>query len=202
MDGIKKIMDGVREMMNELFDGVREENGILRSFAEHIGVMDINAVVETLLEGGMNKDFPYPVLHFHITLASDIPSEQDEKLAVSLNILNNVISVGEFPSFGCFAYYPDLGQVYLTYRLPVNPDDPEGELVNIRYYFAVLYEELDMFADYIMFIINNDGTAPDIMSYLDYLKGIAEWDDIEKRSEELSKLINDTMDEIKAGGNE
>lgn len=185
MDGMKRIMDGVKEMMGELFSPPTEKNGVYRSFAEHIGVTDITAIVETVLEGGVNEDMPYPILYFHVTLASNIPEEYEDKLTKSLNVLNNVISVGDFPFFGAFSYYPRLSQIYLSYRLPVNPDNPEGELTNLRYYFGVLYEELDSFADYIMFLCNNEGESPDIDSYLSYLKEIEDWDDLKERAKLL-----------------
>ncbi len=196
MDGMKAIMDGVKEMMGELFSEPVDKNGVLRSRAEHIGVTDITAIVEAVLEGGMNEDMPYPVLHFHVTLASNIPAEYEDKLTGSLNVLNNVINVGEFPSFGNFSYYPELSQIYLSYRLPVNPDVPEGELVNIRYYFGILYEELDSFADYIMFLCNNEGESPGLDAYLSYLKEIEDWDDLQERA----RLLKSSIDLKLSGG--
>ena len=73
-------------------------------------------------------------------------------MLAGLNDLNTAISAGAFPSFGCFGYYAPLKQVYLSYRMPVNPDVLNEEYENIRYYLATLYEQLDLFADYIIFL--------------------------------------------------
>lgn len=191
MDGMKRIMDGTREMMEELFEGVDDKDGVLRSMAEHLGVTDANAIVEALLEGGMNEEMPYPVLHFHITLAHNVPDESADAICRSLNDLNNVVSVGEFPCFGHFAYYPKLKQIYLTYRLPVNPGDPEDELVNIRYYLGVLCEQLDIFADFIMMLCDTGGEILSMEEYIDYLSDIQDLDDLEERISLLEKKIKE-----------
>ncbi len=197
MDGLNRIMKGVKEMMNELFDGVTEKDGVYRSMAEHLGVTDVSAVVEVALEGGVNEDIAYPILHFLVTVAGNIPEEYENKLTYSLNVLNNVIAVGEFPSFGNFCYYPALHQIYLNYRLPVSPGSPDGEIDNIRYYFGVLYEELDAFVDYIMFLCDNEGESPDLDAYLKYLKEIDDWNDIEARARNLSALFDDLKERMK-----
>ena len=187
MDGMKEIMDGVRSMMDELFEGVKDNDGALRSMAKHLGITDANAIVEALLEGGLNEEMPYPVLHFHITLAHNVPEDSVDALISSLNDLNNVVSVGEHPCLGHFAYYPRLKQVYLTYRLPVNPNAPEDELVNIKYYFGVLYEQLDLFTDYIMMLCDSGGEALSMEEYIDYLSEIQDLNDIEERIELLKQ---------------
>ncbi|MBQ7583716.1 MAG: hypothetical protein IJT24_03820 [Lachnospiraceae bacterium] len=191
MDGLKHIMDGTKELMNELFDGVRENGGALRSMAEHLGVTDVCAIVETVLEGGLNEEMPYPVLHFHITLAQNVPDAAADNICVSLNELNNVTGVGEYPCFGSFAYYPRLNQIYLTYRLPVNPEAPEDELVNIRYYFGVLYEQLDLFADFIMLLCDSGGNILSLEEYVDYLAEIQDMNDIEERVRLLEKRMKE-----------
>ncbi|MCR4591176.1 MAG: hypothetical protein K5668_10200 [Lachnospiraceae bacterium] len=197
MDGLNIIMDNLKGMMDELFDGVEEKDGIYRSRAQHIGVTDVTVIVEALLESGVNQEHPYPVIHFHTTLAANIPEEYESDLCFSLNRLNNAISLSGFPSFGCFCYHPDLKQVFLGYRLPVNPTAPNDETVNIQYYLGVLYEELDAFADYIMFLCDNKGISTGIDEYLDYIKEIDDWNDIEKRAEELSKVIEKLRSEMK-----
>ena len=191
MDGLKQIMQGTRELMEELFDEVKETDGGLRSVAEHLGVTDVNAIVEAVLTGGLNEEMPYPVLQFHVTVANNVPEEAVEGLINSLNDLNNVIAVGEYPSFGNFAYYPALRQVYLTYRLPVHPDAPEEELVNIKYYFGVLYEQLDLFADYIMFLCDNEGRMVPMEEYVDYLSQIQDLNDMEERVAALEERLKE-----------
>jgi hypothetical protein len=191
MDGMKRIMEGTKELMTELFDEVRENGAAYRSMAEHLGVTDVSAVVEAVLTGGMNEEMPYPVMQFHVTLAQNIPEEAVDELCRSLNELNNVIAVGDYPAFGNFAYYPRLNQVYLTYRLPVNPEAPEDELVNIKYYFGVLYEQLDLFADFIIMLCDNGGEMMTLDEYVDYLAGIQDLNDIEERAAKLEEKLNE-----------
>ena len=194
MDGMKQIMDGVKELMNELFDGVSEIGGGFRSMADHLGITDVSAVVETVLEGGMNEEMPYPVLHFHITLAQNVPEKAAANICSSLNDLNNVVAVGDYPCFGNFAYYPRLHQIYLTYRMPVNPNAPEDELVDIRYYFGVLYEQLDLFADFIILLCDNEGHILPMDEYIDYLSDIQDMNDIEERAALLEKKLGGSGD--------
>ena len=191
MNGFDMILSSLKTMIEELYGEVKDEDGMYRTMVQHIGVSDMNAILEVLPEGGFNRERPYPILHFHLTLAVNVPEEYEAELCLSLNRLNNAISVGDFPSFGCFAYHPGLRQIYLTYRLPVNPDDPDNEAVNIRYYLGVLYEELDALGDYILFLCNNEGKSPILDEYLRYLKNIDDWNDIERRSEELSELLRE-----------
>ncbi len=195
MDGIDQIMEGLKKMMEELFDGVEMRGDVYRSRVEHVGVTDITVLMEAVLEAGVNDEAPYPIIHFHATIASNIPEEYGAELSQALNVLNNIISVGEFPSFGCFCYYPRLRQIFLTYRLPVNPGMPEEELINIQYYLGVLYDELDAFGDYIMFLCDNEGKSGDIQGYVDYLNEIEDWNDLEKRANELSKVIDKMREE-------
>lgn len=201
MDGVKRIMEGTRELMEELFEGVTDSGGAYRSMAEHLGVTDTCAIVEALLEGGLHEDLPYPVVHFHITLARNVPDEAEVNICRSLNELNNVTGVGAYPCFGSFAYYPALKQVYLTYRLPVNPDVPEDELVNIKYYFGVLYEQLDLFADFIMMLCDSEGNILPLEEYVDYLSQIQDMDDIDERVRVLEKKIKEMKAELKNKGN-
>lgn len=191
MDGMKQIMEETAKLMGELFDGVKDNGGAYRSMAKHLGVTDTCAIVEALLEGGLNEDMPYPVLHFHITLAQNVPDEAEEKLCASINELNNVTGVGAYPCFGNFAYYPGLHQVYLTYRLPVNPEAPEAEIVNIKYYLGVLYEQLDLFADFIMMLCDSGGQILTLEKYVDYLSEIQDLNDIEERVRLLQKRLDE-----------
>ncbi|MCR4655104.1 MAG: hypothetical protein K5770_02575 [Lachnospiraceae bacterium] len=189
MNGLKKIMDGIKELMNELFQGVEENGNAYRSMAEHLGVTGVGAIVEAVLTGGINKEMPYPVLHFHVTLARNVPEAAEQNIYRSLNELNNVISVGEYPSFGNFAYYPRLRQIYLSYRLPLNAETPEAELINIKYYLEVLYEQLDLFADFIIFLCDNDGRMVPMEEYIDYLSQLSDINDIEERIDLLLEKL-------------
>ena len=191
MDGLTQIMDGVRELMEELFDGVKETGGGLRSVAEHLGVTDANAIVEAVLTPGIDKELPYPVLQLHVTLAHNVPDEAVQGMVSSLNDLNNVMAVGEYPAFGSFVYHPGLKQVYLTYRMPVSPEAPEEDLVNIKYYFGVLYEQLDLFADYIMFLCDNGGRMVPMEEYVDYLGQIQDMNDMEERVSLLEQRLKE-----------
>ena len=130
MDGLDLIRNSIKEMMEELFDNCTERNGILRSMAGHLGVTDTDAIVDVLLESGFDDEAPYPVLHFMVTLAKDIADKDAGRISIALNELNHIIAVGDYPSFGAFSYYPKLHQIFLSYRLPVNPEVPEEEIIN------------------------------------------------------------------------
>ncbi len=189
MNGLEKIYNGTKELMEEIFGKAEDIGGGWRSFAEHLGVAGANAIVEAVLTRGLHEELPYPVLQFHITLAHNVPKEAEADIYRSLNELNNVLSVGEYPSFGHFSYYPKLKQVYYSYRLPVHPESPEGEISNVRYFFGVLLEQLDLFADYILFLCNNEGRMVPMDEYIDYLSKIKDIDDIEKRMATLEEKL-------------
>ena len=177
---ISELSTALKEMMTELFGECLENDGVLRAHVEHLGVTDADALVDVALEGGLREEAPYGVLHFHTTFAEHIPEEALADLLISLNGLNHVISAGAFPGFGTFAYYDPLEQVYLSYRMPVNLNQIEAEYDNIRYYLGCLYEQMDLFMDFIMFSIVNPG-GMSIVDYMDYLDEVADLDDVEER---------------------
>ncbi|MCR4597357.1 MAG: hypothetical protein K5673_11305 [Lachnospiraceae bacterium] len=193
---ISELSKALQEMMTELFGECIENDGVLRAHAEHMGVANATAIVDVMLEGGLREEAPYGVLHFHTTLAENIPEESLADLLISLNNLNHVISAGAFPGFGAFAYYDPLQQVYLSYRMPVNLNQIEAEYDNIRYYLGCLYDQMDLFMDFVMFSIVNPG-GMSITDYMDYLDEIADLDNIEER---LAALESEFEDAVRAAG--
>lgn len=179
-NAISELSTTLKEMMNELFGECLENDGVLRAHVEHMGVTDATAIVDVMLEGGLREEAPYGVLHFHTTFAENIPEESLADLLISLNGLNHVVSAGAFPGFGTFAYYDPLQQVYLSYRMPVNLNQIEADYDNIRYYLGCLYDQMDLFMDFIMFSIANPG-GMSIVDYMDYLDEVSDINDIEAR---------------------
>ena len=192
---VKELSKTLQEMMTELFGGVAEEDGVLRSVAEHMGVVNADVMVEVALEGGIREEAPYGVLHFHTTLAENIPEEALADLLISLNGLNHVINAGAYPAFGSFVYYDPLAQVYLSYRMPVNLNQIEAEYDNIRYYLGVLYDQLDLLVDFIMFSITNPGGMT-IGDYMEYLDEVSDLDDLEERFKALEDSIRETAENL------
>ena len=192
---VKELSKTLQEMMTELFGGVEEEDGVLRSVAEHMGVVNADVMVEVALEGGIREEAPYGVLHFHTTLAENIPEEALADLLISLNGLNHVINAGAYPAFGSFVYYDPLAQVYLSYRMPVNLNQIEAEYDNIRYYLGVLYDQLDLLVDFIMFSITNPGGMT-IGDYMEYLDEVSDLDDLEERFKALEDSIRETAENL------
>ena len=193
-DPIKELSKVLSEMITELFGECYDQDGVLRARAENLGVVNGKAIVEVMLEGGLREEAPYGVLHFHTTLAENIPEEALADLLISLNGLNHVINAGAFPGFGAFCYYEPLEQVYLSYRMPVNLLQIEAEYDNIRYYLGMLYDQLDMFEDFIMFAINNPGGMT-IADYMGYLDEVSDINDIEGRLRGLEEMFDDALKE-------
>lgn len=200
-DTIKELSKALTEMFNELFGECFEQDGVLRARANNLGVVNGQAIVEVMLEGGLREEAPYGVLHFHTTLAENIPEEALADLLISLNGLNHVINAGAFPGFGSFCYYEPLEQVYLSYRMPVNLLQIEAEYDNIRYYLGMLYEQLDMFEDFIMFAINNPGGMT-ISDYMGYLDEVSDINDVEARLRGLEDIFDEALNEAGVNSNE
>ncbi len=193
MKNLDDFMKAVSGSMEELFGNCSEDKGVLRSVCEHLGVVDSTVIIEAVLESGLNpEEAPYPVLHFHSTLAHNIPEENLHEILFSISQLNDVINAGSFPAFGCFSYYPPLGQLYLSYRMPVNIEVLDAELVNVRYYLGTLYEQLDIFTDFVIFICEVPGHL-NIRDYMEYLDTIADIDDAMEKAETLEKLIHEHL---------
>ena len=190
---VKQLSTALSEMMTELFGECKEVDGNLRSIVDNLGVVNGNAIVEVGLEGGIREEAPYGVLHFHTTLAENIPEEAVADLILSLNGLNHVINAGAYPAFGSFVYYYPLSQVYLSYRMPVNLNQIEADFDNIRYYLGVLYDQLDLLMDFIMFTIADPG-AMTIGDYMEYLDEVSDLDSLEERF----KALEGTMREMAA----
>ncbi len=203
-DQIKALDTALREMFSELFGECLDIEGVIRARVEHMGVTDSTAIVDAVLEPGLRQEAPYGVLHFVVTLAENIPDESLADLLISLNGLNHVVGAGSYPGFGSFCYYEPLNQVYLNYRMPVNLMQLEGEFDNIRYYLGTLYDQLDIFTDFIMFTLANPGSM-DISDYMQYLDDVSDLNDMEGRvevfREEFERLAKDhglDADEIEA----
>lgn len=200
-DTIKELSKALTEMFNELFGECFEQDGVLRARANNLGVVNGQAIVEVMLEGGLREEAPYGVLHFHTTLAENIPEEALADLLISLNGLNHVINAGAFPGFGSFCYYEPLEQVYLSYRMPINLLQIEAEYDNIRYYLGMLYEQLDLFEDFIMFAINNPGGMT-ISDYMGYLDEVSDINDVEARLRGLEDIFDEALNEAGVNSNE
>ncbi len=191
---IKKLGKTLQDIFNEFFGECIDNDGVLRARLSNMGVVDSQVIVDVMLEGGITEDAPYGVLHFHHTLAHNIPEEAIPNLLISLNSLNHIINAGPFPGFGCFAYYEPLNQVYLSYRMPVNLNQIEAEYDNIRYYLGTLYEQLDLFVDFIMFAASSP-EGMDITDYMDYLDEVADLNDMQKRLDSYEALLEKVMEE-------
>ena len=113
-DPIKELSKVLSEMITELFGECYDQDGVLRARAENLGVVNGKAIVEVMLEGGLREEAPYGVLHFHTTLAENIPEEALADLLISLNGLNHVINAGAFPGFGAFCYYENICHLKLN----------------------------------------------------------------------------------------
>ena len=188
-NAVNRLSSEIQNIMMELFGECADNDGILRAHVKNLGVTDSSAIIEVLLEGGLREEVPYGILHFHTTIAENIPEESLADLLISINGLNHVINAGAFPGFGAFAYYDPLSQVYLSYRMPVNLENIDTEFDNIRYYMATLYEQIDLFADFIMFAIVNPG-GMSISDYMDYLDEVSDLDNIEERISAFEEEFN------------
>ncbi|MCR5777187.1 MAG: hypothetical protein K6G84_07210 [Lachnospiraceae bacterium] len=183
----------VFESMSQLFGEGKNEDNIYRIVTDPFGISEGSAIIECVFENGLRADAPYPVIHFHVTLTDHVPARVVPYLRTGLDELNNAIAVGAFPALGFFGFYEPFGQVYLTYRLPYSMDALEEELYNVKYFLGSLYEELDVFMDYIYFLMSN----PDGMTLQDYMKHIHGMADFgtEEEIEELRILSKEIHEE-------
>ncbi len=167
----EEIIDGVlRESMGGLFGECSvDEDGTYRSQVTHLGEVDGYVTLEAAIEKGFKEAYEYCVVHFHAAIAANVPEDALPDLMIALGALNHTVNAGAYPGFGCYSYYDPLNRVYLTYRLPVNPEDPAGAEGDVRYAVACIYEQLEAFEDYVMLTLTNPGMA-DMKQYLDYLK--------------------------------
>ena len=191
---VKELGSKMQEIFEDFFGECIDNDGVLRARLNNMGVVNATVIVDVMLEGGISEDAPYGVLHFHNTLAQDIPEEALANLLISLNGLNHIINAGAFPGFGCFCYYEPLNQVYLSYRMPVNLNNIEAEYDNIRYYLGTLYEQLDVFVDFIIFAASNP-EGMDITDYMDYLDEVADLNDYQERLKAYEDLLTKVMEE-------
>lgn len=192
MSAIDEFMKKVKDSVAELFENVEAGQHSLECDIDHLGLLDVTANLTIVFEIGTKEeeDDPALVLHFHTTIAANVPEESIGNLLISLNGLNFAISSGAYPSFGVFVYLPSLRQVYLSYRLPINPENMEDGISNVRFYLAILYDQLDSFVDFIFYELENPGTLS-VGEYLTYLEETADIEDIDKRLEIFEKTIAD-----------
>lgn len=194
MESISEFKDALKEDMESLFGSCEIKGGVLRSMGEHFGVSDSGVIIEAALESGLSPDDSYPIVHFHTTLAQKIDDSLIPVILQGLNDLNTVIAAGSFPAFGSFGYYAPLRQVYLTYRMPLDPGTLDAGRENARYYMGSLYEQLDLFVDYVLFLCN-DPDRITLDEYMEYLDTIADFNDLENRLELLEEYIAKNLEQ-------
>lgn len=196
MNTIEEFMESLQKCMQDLFGETHIKSGVIRCIPGDLGATSANVICEAAIEEGFNPENPYPVLHFHVTLAKDIEDSLVPKVLEGLNDLNTAISAGSFPGFGCFGFYPPLRQAYLSYRMPINPDALDKDFDNALYYLGSLYEQLDIFVDFVLFLCN-DPEQISLKDYMDYLDSIADLNNMEERINELDKLFEEIEKEAK-----
>lgn len=193
---VNTVNSWITEDLNMLCGESKVEDGLHRAFAYDLGVSQAAAIVEAAVEGLPNgDDDPYPVVHFNFTLAKDIDPEHFGAVAEVINDLNVVIASGDYPSFGNFCLYKPLKQVFYGYRIPINPEATEAERENLRFFLASVFEQLDMFVDLILFV--SDGrTKITIEDYMDYLKKIDDFNNLDERIDEINRMLDQLEKEM------
>jgi hypothetical protein len=78
--------------------------------------------------------------------------------------------------------------------MPVNLNQIEAEYDNIRYYLGSLYEQLDLFVDFLMFAISSREPM-DITDYMDYLDQVADLNDYQARLEAYEAVLTKFMED-------
>lgn len=195
MKDINDFISGVKASLEELYGNCKVMGDVLRSEIDDIGVTGVSGMMEVILENGFTDENPYPVLHFHITLVADVPQEVVPQLLISLNSLNYVISTGAYPSFGGFVYLPEFEQVYMGYRMPINVDQLDGELNNVRYYLATITNQLDIFEDFLFYFME----SPEILSatdFMNYIESVNDANEIADKADLLEEKINKLQEEL------
>ena len=201
---VQELLRMLHDTFEEMLGECTGDDGVIRAKVDNIGVLGAQVIVEVMLEGGLQETAPRGVLRFHTILAENVPEESVADLLIALNALNHAMCAGACQGFGVFCYYEHLNQVYLGYRMPVNLTQIEANYDNIRYYLTVLYEQLDVFIDFIMFTLTSPGSM-DISEYMSYLNEVADIDDLEERFKvfeeqfaEMAKRLGYDSDEIEA----
>lgn len=187
---VNEFLEAVQKDVGSLCEETDVKDDVIRGMLTNLGVGGSAAILEVCLEGAQNgSDLPYPVLRFHITLAKDIDKELYKDVTFALNQLNTVIASGEYPSIGNFCLYMPLGQIFMSYRMPINTDCLEGEVENVRFFLGTVYEQLDIFADMVMFIANGNELVT-MDEYLRYLKTIQDFENLEERAKKLADIVD------------
>lgn len=192
---ISEFMASLKDSMEGLFGNCKENDGVLRSMAEDIGATETAVVIEAVMEKGLNEEDTFFILHFHITLAQNIREESVPGILEGLNELNNAISVGSYPFFGHFGFFPPLSQIFLSCRMAVNPGNLDIEFENAVYYLSSLNDKLDVFADFILFLCE-DPEKVSFDAYLDYLEKVMDTEHPEIRLKNLEKQLDELGEEI------
>ncbi len=175
----------------------RYEKGVMRAMVHNLGVSNSSAILEVVFEGLDNgNDLPYPALYFHFTLAKDIEAENYGKVAALLCELNTAITLGDFKSFGSFGLYQPLGQIYYSYRMPINAGALLAETENVRYFLATTVDNLEIFNDLVLYV--SDGREEMTLDkYLEYLKKTEDLNTIEERANAFIAFVDELFSENK-----
>ena len=188
---LTELKRGMMEDIKTLCGDYEEKDGIIRAMADHFGVNDSSVILEAAVEVLPNgDDYPYPVVHFNLTIAKEIAEENFAKISELLNDLNVVFQTGDFPSFGSLCLYKPLKQIIYGYRMPVNVGAVEGEMENIRFFLSTVFDQLDIFVDLILYIAQGNENLT-LEEYLRFLGQMRDMYDLQERAELLEKKLNE-----------
>ncbi len=149
----------IKKLLSDELGEVIENNGVLRAFAEGLGMFDRSAIVElSWMEFADGAKNAWPILQFYSTLAAEI---EDKDIA---GIKRRLTDLNEQTMLGHYGYYAPLHQIYHCYRLPLDPDCPESSLKLTEYSLKQILRQLDVFLDYVL-TIADDPESMDVEEY-------------------------------------
>lgn len=156
-----ELQEQIRQLLSDELGEVTEKNGVLRAFAEGLGMFGRSAIVElSFLEFADDAPNAWPILQFYSTLAAEIEDKDVPGIKRRLTDLN------EQTMLGCYGYYAPLCQIYHCYRLPLDPHCPESALKLIGYSLKQILRQLHAFLDYVLTIADD----PESVSAEEYVQ--------------------------------
>ena len=187
----EKFLQQIRSDIESLCGECSYENGIMRAMVNNLGVSGSSAILEVVMQGMENgEDLPYPALYFHFTLAKEIEKENFSRVSSLLCELNTAITLGDFKSFGSFGLYHPLGQIYYSYRIPINVGALDKELENVRFFLATSFDQLDIFDDLVLYVADGRDELT-LDKYMDFLKRLDNISNFEERTAAFIKLVDE-----------
>lgn len=144
-DDVKALLEKTVENTALKIEITESDDEVVHAYIENIGNYD-GAIMTELNFVDVYKDKEVETLQFFSSLSADIDEKLYAGIEKKINQLNSMMV------FGSFGLYPDAGQIFHRYVLPVQKGNREINNLNIKVVWDEIWSSLEYLLPFILLI--------------------------------------------------